>query len=126
MQGLLTDTELKAFTNTLMSGTGSNYLAQQDRSLCGAAARTYAVGTGGLVRLPSDVVKSPTYFTQPAARNTATLLSRAFSGFSRTPGTQGLTGRLLALKPGQSFSSTETNNKLMCKLSPTTRPSKTK
>ena len=111
VQGLLTDSEIKSFRNMLMSPSGSNYLIDQDQSVSGAAARTYMAGTGGLVRLPNDVVKSPTYFTRPAELNTATLLSRAFSGLSKTPGTQGLTSRVQALKPGQSFSFTETNSK---------------
>jgi hypothetical protein len=113
VEGLLTDTELKRLRDMFMSGSGANYMIDQDQSVSGAAARTYMAGTGGLVRLPNDVVKSPIYFTQPAEINTATMLSRAFSGLSKTPGTQGLTGRMLALKPGQSFSFTETNNKLI-------------
>lgn len=113
VQGWLTDTEIQSFRNVLMSPSGSNYLIEQGLSVSGAAARTYTAGTGGLVRLPPDVVKSPVYFTNPAELNTAALLTRAFSGLSKTPGTQGLTGRLLALKPGQSFSFTETNNKLI-------------
>jgi hypothetical protein len=115
VEGLLSNEEQTALHSRLREQDPklNNYMVENNKALSGAALQTYARGQGGLVRLPNDFTNSKIYYQNPAAENTATLVDRVLNGQSRTPGTENALERMKALKPGESFTFNDSNNKLI-------------
>ena len=90
-----------------------NFMNANGMATTGSALKAYVDGKGGIYTLPKEFANSDLYFRGPSVSNTETLLDRAMSGESKTPATQNLRQRLSDLKPGESITFKDYNNKLI-------------